>query len=221
MTPIQAHQSRVDTVAHSGVQPWSQGALFPGVIVRVETYAELHVSPWNVPVLYQELEHRWVRTQWRAIYGADERLFDTYEEAEAWIATRKELDEEPKAYGNAFAQLDRDMTAFECGRQADGVYQGELQNLERAVPVSLLKHPNLSPIRARVAVREYGTELKDGASFEEAVGVAHAKHDKAIAVTFGRDHGSNHGSNTIFISHAEATELTNQLNALRAGVSRG
>jgi len=93
---------------HSGVQPWSQGAIFPGVISRVETYAEF-VQPERLT-----LEQRRVNTQWRAIYGADERLCDSYEEAEYWIATRKELDEEEKPYG----------------RQADGIYQGELAGVQ-------------------------------------------------------------------------------------------
>lgn len=39
------HASRVDTVCHSGVQPWSAGPIFPAVIAKVERYDE---APRNV-----------------------------------------------------------------------------------------------------------------------------------------------------------------------------
>jgi hypothetical protein len=135
-----------DTVAHSGIQPWSQGALFPGVIKRVETYTTpLEWLPYALQFkriteetksryrvyaanFYAAIEQRLVKTQWLATYGADERLCDTYEEAEQFIRARKKFDGEPKPYG----------------RQADGIYQGELQS-----PVPAKRYFNIYSARCR------------------------------------------------------------------------
>jgi hypothetical protein len=101
---------------HSGVQPWSQGAIFPGVISRVETYVDPYMIVNDEVDEHDSFERpatlaeRLIGAKWLARWRADERLCDSYEEAEAWILTRKELDEEEKPYG----------------RQADGIYQGEL-----------------------------------------------------------------------------------------------
>lgn len=129
MTPDQIRNGKIDHLNHSSIQPWSAGAHFPGVIVRVERYEThedyierllLRTPPAKCPrfPLSSEafyalpVETRRVRTGHRAIYKGEERMFwstdelDTYEAAAHWIACMKELDEE-----------------------AAGIYEGELQRM--------------------------------------------------------------------------------------------
>jgi len=71
----------VDKDPHSGVQPWSKGALFPGVITRVENY-----------------EHGLPNTTFVAQYkDREQRGFVSYELAEAWIIGRKAEDSARRA----------------------------------------------------------------------------------------------------------------------------
>lgn len=117
MTLEQIRNGKTDPLGHSSIQPWSAGAHFPGVIARVEEYADFPVGAFTGKPVELTFGRRLVRTGHRAIYKGEERMFwstdevDTYEAAAHWIACMKELDEEAKPYG----------------RQADGIYQGELQ----------------------------------------------------------------------------------------------
>ena len=60
-----------DLVGHSGVQPWSAGPIFPGIIARVEVY-----SPDGAMTHFG--------THWTLTYpGQPTEVFTTYDAAEA------------------------------------------------------------------------------------------------------------------------------------------
>ena len=139
MTLDQIRNGKTDLLGHSSIQPWSAGAHFPGVIVRVEYYethadyierllrhtppAECPRFPMNSEQFYaQPLEQRFARAGHRAIYKDQSRLFlhspDTYAEAAHWIACLKEFDEEAPA-----------IRAAEAAYRSSGIYEGELQGM--------------------------------------------------------------------------------------------
>lgn len=57
------HASRVDTVCHSGVQPWSAGPIFPAVIAKVERYIVACTPAGDAVINAMPLERR-LETQW-------------------------------------------------------------------------------------------------------------------------------------------------------------
>lgn len=75
------HASRVDTVCHSGVQPWSAGPIFPAVIAKVERYTDLSKCPipevrrWD---LSARLETQW----WELTLDGRTEQYATREDAE-------------------------------------------------------------------------------------------------------------------------------------------
>lgn len=82
-----------DLIGHSGVQPWSAGAIFPAVIQRVEDYDGLV----NLLIVkggrsfdtgeQRPLEHRLRSTTWTVILdGIESTDFPGYDEAEQYAA---------------------------------------------------------------------------------------------------------------------------------------